>query len=57
MMDECLAPLLEFLKHQRVLRMLLEKAATPPKAVTLPRPTTTVRISPLRASESDGGSQ
>ncbi len=59
MMDERLAPLLEFLKHPRVQHGLLEKAATPPKEATLPkaastpRPTATVRISPLRASESD----
>ncbi len=63
MMDEHLAPLLEFLKHPQVLRMLPEKAAPPPKAgpplkaATPPRPTATARISPLRASESDGRSQ
>ncbi len=51
MMDECLAPLLQFLKQ----RASPEKAGPPPKAVTPPRPTATVRISPLRASESDGG--
>ncbi len=57
MMDECLAPLLEFLKHPRVLRASPEKAVLPPKAATLPRPTATARISPLRVSESDGGSR
>ncbi len=56
MMDECLALLLEFLKHPQVPRTSPEKAAPPPKAATPPRPTATARISPLRASESDRGS-
>ena len=53
MMDERLALLLQFLKQHAS----PEKAGPPLKAATLPRPTATARISPLRVSESDGGSQ